>query len=293
MPSVELADGTEIFYREDNFTDPWRTDVATVVMNHGFCRNSLFWYAWVPTLARHFRVIRWDARGVGNSTKPEKGFPWSLSQYGADLKEFLDQLGIDRAFFVGESMGGMALPYVTNAMPDRVAAFVACASHLGIRGQVGHDMSLGTGDMGGAIRQSRTIEEYIRATEAGRLALDETSPAMRDWFCAAWAATPRQTWEEWSSVLVPQVNLTPEIFSKIKAPVLYIAASGSARASLDEAEAWIQHIPDARLAVVQTKSQAVAIVRPDECAALARDFFLEQTLTGAPTSRQNPAAQNL
>lgn len=299
MPFVKASDGADIFYREDDFTDPWRTDVETVVMLHGFCRNSLFWYAWIPTLARHFRVIRWDARGVGQSTKPEKGFPWTLDRYRKDLVELLDKLDIDRAFFVGESFGGMSLPYIAGAHPERVKAFAVCASHLAIKNTVGKDMAAGEKDMATAVKRAPTIQDYIRATEDGRLAPDEVSPAMRDWYREAWAATPRQTWEEWSSVLVPQVDLTPDIFRRIQAPVLYIAASNSTRASMDEARAWTRDIPNARIAVVQTKSQAVAMVRADECAELARDFFMEHgvgkgpALSATATMSAGPSAVGL
>ena len=43
MPTVTLPDGAEIFYRVDDFSDPWRDDVETVMLVHGFCRNSDFW----------------------------------------------------------------------------------------------------------------------------------------------------------------------------------------------------------------------------------------------------------
>jgi hypothetical protein len=33
------------------------TKPDTIVMVHGFCRNSAFWYAWIPILSRRFRVL--------------------------------------------------------------------------------------------------------------------------------------------------------------------------------------------------------------------------------------------
>lgn len=273
MPTVTLPDGAEIFYRVDDFTDPWRDDVETVMLVHGFCRNSDFWYAWVPTLARQFRVVRWDARGVGRSTKPAAGYPWTIEGFHADLVGFLDAIGVARAHFIGESAGGMVLPYLAAWYPERVMSLSAVSSNLAIRGRIGREMAAGAASMAEAIRQATSIEDYVRATEAGRLHPEETSPAMRDWFARAWADTPRQTWEEWSAVLVPQIDLTPELFAQIRCPVLYLAAAGSSRTPLEEARAWVEHIPDARLATLECRSQALAFVQPDACARLALEFL--------------------
>ena len=273
MPTVTLPDGAEIFYRIDDFTDPWRDDVETVMLVHGFCRNSDFWYAWVPTLARFFRVVRWDARGVGRSTKPSPGYPWTIEGFHTDLVRFLDAIGVARAHFIGESAGGMVLPYLATWHPERVMSFTAVSSNLAIRGQIGREMAAGSASMGEAIKQAASIEDYVRATEAGRLHPEETSQQMRDWFARAWASTPRQTWEEWSEVLVPQIDLTPELFAKIRCPVLYVAASGSSRTPLEEARAWTDHIPGARLATLECRSQALAFVRPDACAQIALEFL--------------------
>ncbi len=274
MVTVSLPDGAEIFYRVDDFTDPWRDDVETVMLVHGFCRNSDFWYAWVPTLARHFRVVRWDARGVGRSSKPEAGYPWTLERFHQDLVNFLDGIGVAQAHFIGESMGGMVMPYLATWYPERVTSFVAVSSNLAIRGRIGQEMAAGSASMAEAIRNAATIEEYARATETGRLHPEETSPEMRDWFARAWArSAPRRTWEEWSSVLVPQVDITPDLLAGIRCPVLYIAASGSSRTPPEEAQAWVDAIPNARLATVESRSQGLALAKPDACAQVALEFL--------------------
>ena len=88
MPYVTLPDGAKLHYRVDDFTDPWTTP-ETVVLLHGYVRNSNFWYAWVPVLARYFRIVRPDLRGCGLSPPPAEGFQWSLAQYHDDLIAFL------------------------------------------------------------------------------------------------------------------------------------------------------------------------------------------------------------
>src|SRR5579872_2039078 len=156
MPQVRLPDGATINYRDDSFVDPWRKDVETVVMLHGFCRNSNFWYAWVPTLARYYRVIRWDARGCGESTKPAPGFPWALRKYHEDLTDFLDAIGVRQAHIVGESMGGMVSPYLANWYPERVLSLTVCSPNLALKGSYGQQMAAGQSSMSKPSRRCRS-----------------------------------------------------------------------------------------------------------------------------------------
>ena len=89
MPMARIDNATEMYYEEHDFTDPW-LDAETVVLHHGNAKNSRLWYAWVPLLARKYRVVRLDARGFGRSTVPHPGYPWSLSGFASDLKTEVD-----------------------------------------------------------------------------------------------------------------------------------------------------------------------------------------------------------
>ena len=47
MPTVD-ANGCEMFYEVDDFTDPWTSDKEAVWLQHGVGRSTKFWYHWVP-----------------------------------------------------------------------------------------------------------------------------------------------------------------------------------------------------------------------------------------------------
>jgi 3-oxoadipate enol-lactonase len=64
MPIAQLPGDLQMYYEDDDFTDPW-SQAETVILHHGNAQNARFWYAWVPLLARDYRVIRVDARGFG------------------------------------------------------------------------------------------------------------------------------------------------------------------------------------------------------------------------------------
>ena len=56
----------DIHYHLADFTDPWRNPPAeTFLCYSGYCRSLEFWHAWVPLLARDYRVLRMDPRGYG------------------------------------------------------------------------------------------------------------------------------------------------------------------------------------------------------------------------------------
>lgn len=277
MPMAKLRDGTELFYRVDDFTDPW-TKPDTVVLLHGFCRNSRFWYAWVPILARHFRVVRPDLRGCGRSPVPAEGFAWSLDQYRDDLIGFLDAVGVKRTHVIGESMGGMVMPYVYTPAPARFGAVVACSSNLGVKGAMAKEMAAGAASMTEAITTAPTLEAYIRKTEASRLAPDEVSAEARAWYAQEWASTARRVWHEWSAMIVPQIDVTAELLAGFTAPLLFQAPSRCVKLPLEEARFWVTHAPDATLEIVDSASQALAFAQVDRCVTSARDFLLKHPL---------------
>ncbi|WP_157249312.1 alpha/beta fold hydrolase [Nonomuraea typhae] len=90
---------------------------SPVVLLHGAGMDSRLWDAIVPELSRHHDVIRYDARGLGQSTPPDKPFD-DLD----DLRTVLDHFGLPQAALVGLSMGGETALDFTLTHPGRVTA---------------------------------------------------------------------------------------------------------------------------------------------------------------------------
>ena len=65
MPIVKAGDGTPLHYAVHDYTDRWRK-ADTMILIHGFARSGDFWFNMVPYLARFYRVICPDLRGLGN-----------------------------------------------------------------------------------------------------------------------------------------------------------------------------------------------------------------------------------
>ncbi|MCX4985729.1 alpha/beta fold hydrolase [Streptomyces sp. NBC_00572] len=92
---------------------------SPVVLLHGAGMDARLWDAVVPELARHHDVVRYDARGLGRSSLPDRPF-----DDVEDLGAVLDHFGLDRAALVGLSMGGETALDFALAHPGRVSALV-------------------------------------------------------------------------------------------------------------------------------------------------------------------------
>src|SRR5919112_2832522 len=97
-----------------------------VLLLHAGIGDRRMWDAQVPSFAEHFTVIRFDARGFGETRKPDAPF----APY-ADAIALLDHLNISRAHVVGVSMGSQTAIEAAIAAPERVSALVAVAARTG------------------------------------------------------------------------------------------------------------------------------------------------------------------
>jgi 3-oxoadipate enol-lactonase len=80
------------------------------------------WEPQLPELTRHFRVIRYDARGHGKSVVTPG--PYSIEQLARDALAILDALEIASAHWVGLSLGGMIGQWLVTHAPQRIGRAV-------------------------------------------------------------------------------------------------------------------------------------------------------------------------
>jgi pimeloyl-ACP methyl ester carboxylesterase len=79
---------------------------------------------YVAPLARHFRVLRLDPRGQGQSDKPYDPAAYAASFRVGDVLAVLDAEGIERVHFWGYSLGGWVGFALGTFAPDRVASLI-------------------------------------------------------------------------------------------------------------------------------------------------------------------------
>ena len=98
---------------------------AAVVLLHTGISDRRMWDPQVPALEAGHLVVRYDARGYGNTRAPVG--PYAPHE---DLFAVMDAFGIARAHLVGGSMGGATAIDAALTEPDRVAGLVLAAPGL-------------------------------------------------------------------------------------------------------------------------------------------------------------------
>jgi pimeloyl-ACP methyl ester carboxylesterase len=101
-------------------------DGAPVIFAHGFPELSYSWRHQLPAIAdAGFHAVAPDMRGYGRSSQPTEITDYDIDHLTGDLIGLLDDLGEERAVFVGHDWGSMVVGSLARLHPERVAGVVA------------------------------------------------------------------------------------------------------------------------------------------------------------------------
>lgn len=111
--------GAQIYYETSGVGQP-------LVMLHGHLLDSGQWDDQMAAFAPHYQVIRYDARGFGQSDLPPAPFA-----YHEDLHALLQTLGIEHAYLMGCSGGGATIIDFALTYPDMVDGLILVGTGIG------------------------------------------------------------------------------------------------------------------------------------------------------------------
>ena len=262
MPYARIDDTLEMYYEDDDFTDPWRRP-ETVVLHHGNAKNARLWYAWVPLLARQYRVVRLEARGFGRSTVPPEGYDWSLGNFAADLRSLLDHLALERVHLIGETVGGTISLQFASEYPERLLSVTTCTSPYKF---VGNPTYL---DSYNLVRD-HGVEAWVRRTSERRLESGDSDAAHQEWYIDQMAQTQARVVMETLAYLAQQ-DLTDAI-GRIQTPALVLASEQNARDNPDRTTGMAALLPKGQLRVLPGTSGYVQHSAPERCVQAWREF---------------------
>lgn len=216
MGSVQLADGVLNYQLEGPEGAP------VLVLSNSLGTNLHMWDTQIPAFTAHFRVLRYDTRGHGQSLVTEG--PYSIEQLGRDVVALLDALNIDKAHFCGLSMGGLIGQWLGINAPERLNRLIVCNTAAKIASP--------------EVWNPR-IETVLRDREAAMVGLRDASIAR--WFTPAYSEANPESAKRITDMLAAT---SPEGYAancaavrdadfrdqlgEIKAPLLVIAGTADA-----------------------------------------------------------------
>lgn len=95
-------------------------NAPVLVLSNSMGTSLSLWQPQIQALSAHFRVLRYDTHGHGQTTKRGKV---TLAQLGEDVIALLDHLNIDKACFCGISVGGLTGLWLARFAPERFYGF--------------------------------------------------------------------------------------------------------------------------------------------------------------------------
>ncbi|WP_155276550.1 3-oxoadipate enol-lactonase [Sphingobium yanoikuyae] len=117
MDRFVTGDGCGIAYRFDG-----AQTAPLLLLSNSLGTNMAMWEPQMAAFTRHFRVLRYDTRGHGQSDAPTGGY--SLDRLGRDIVELLDALAISPVAFCGLSLGGMMGQWLGIREPGRIGKLI-------------------------------------------------------------------------------------------------------------------------------------------------------------------------
>jgi len=131
MPTVTVP-GCTLHYDIVDLTMPWIDAPETILFHHGLGATSGTWAAWLPILADHYRLVRFDMRGHGKSAHPEPDAPLSLDLLADDVFAVADAAGAREFHVIGESIGGTIALLAALRRGQRIRTLtVSNGAHVG------------------------------------------------------------------------------------------------------------------------------------------------------------------
>lgn len=264
MPRARITPDLEMHYRDDLFADAWRTP-EPILLLHGNAESGEAWNAWLPVLGRHFRVIRPDMRGFGQSTPMSLDYPWSVDRIIEDFLALADKLGLG-AFHVGAAKVACPIALRLAARhPERVRSLVV------LGGIVSGEVSVGPRAASWLEHiEQKGVESWARWTMPGRLGSKCDADMMEGW-TKLMGKTALSTQLGFIRS-VPAIDVRPDL-PAIKCPTLVVTTDGSGLGSVESVRAWQTTIPNSEFMVVPGDSYHVAATHPELCAGATIDFI--------------------
>lgn len=261
MPDIKADDGCIIHAEIEG-----PQNASVLMLSNSLGTTLHMWDDQVAPFAAHFRLLRYDRRGHGKSGAP-KG-PYSMERLGRDVLAVLDALGIAKINWCGLSMGGMVGQWLGANAGSRIDKLIlsntACyyPDKSMWDGRIRLVSEKGLGEIAG-MNMERWFTKGFR----------ERSPDVVERMRQAFLGTKLEGYLGCCEA-IKAMDHRP-LLAKIAAPTLVIAGRQDVATPLEGNEFIRDHIPGARIAVVDA-AHIANVEQPKAYADTVLGFLLDK-----------------
>jgi pimeloyl-ACP methyl ester carboxylesterase len=115
-----------------------------LILIPGFASGAWTWFRQIDELAKDFRVITFDPRGIGKSKieNPDELTNLSIQSFVGDVLQVLDELKVEKANVLGASFGGFVAQELALKFPERLDKLILACTTFGGENHVKPDLEI-------------------------------------------------------------------------------------------------------------------------------------------------------
>lgn len=240
---------------------------APIVLLHPFPANHELWLPAAKALQSRFQLILPDLRGHGDSGVGAG--PATMTKHASDLVRILAEENIDRAIFIGVSIGGYVLFEFWRQHPGRLQALVLCNT----KAQADNAEARAGRLQAAAEVLERGTEPFFETT-VQKLLAQTTLAARPDLVDGALRMMRKMSPEDVALVQRGMAERPDslETLKTINVPTLILTGDEDTATGVPEAELMKRHIAGSEMKVVAKAGHYSPWEQPEEVGRLLRQF---------------------
>jgi 3-oxoadipate enol-lactonase len=281
--AVAKIDGTSIAYEVKGEGPP-------MVFLHCWTGNKRFYFNQVEKFSRDYRCVCVDFPGHGESGELE-GTDYSVERLAEMTRVLLGRLGIERAVFVGHSLGGMVCLYLGLHYPDAVAGLVLLDTTSHLSGfffqRLGAVAAVALGAVGAVLWN--TGFKLTKAVVAGTAATHPLAGPDPRMLSARECSRVSNKAMTLTLNKARNFNVTPRL-GEISAPALIVVGNADLLADVRHANRMAKGLPNSIMLVVRGAGHMTLFEKPEIVNEAMADFLARSWPPAKKPAKKKAAA---
>jgi 3-oxoadipate enol-lactonase len=241
-----------------------------LIFVHGIGADLNIWKDVVPNFASNHEVVTYDLRGAGQSDSANTA-P-SVELFSRDLSSLMDSLGIERASFVGWSLGGMIALDLAFNNPEKVTSLILVGSTPKLQ-----PAAMKLFEERAKFAETAGMEDLLKNTfhtteEAFAPSVRKNHPEKILFFRKMLGSYRKETYAAISRALI-KADLNDKLDS-IKAPALIVVGQYDARTPLSDSELMCMKLSKSYMKIMPDCGHFYPIEQPKLFSQAIDDFLV-------------------